>query len=441
MFSRDRDQTPVIQAPTSRGARRRWVVHGVYGAAAGSRWVIEGGQLLLGRSPGPGVTVLPDGQASRQHVAFTASAAVVRVEDLGSTNGTWCGGHRIDRPVDLCAGAVVRVGQSLLVLAQETADDLPPPPGDLGILGRSGAVAELRRVVALAAPSHLPILVLGPTGSGKELISRAVHTCSRRRGELVVVNSAALPSTLVESSLFGHRRGAFTDARADEPGAFVRADGGTLFLDEIGDMPLDAQAKLLRTLETGEVVPVGGSRPLRVDVRVVAATHRPVVGQDATLREDLYARVAGVVVQVPRLADRREDVFTLFDAFSGAGGSARFDVHAAEQLLLYGWPRNIRELKRVAERLELLHGAEPVWTGEHLGELAASGVSVGAPPDHDEGADDEAAVGGDPAIPWPPTRESLQALLDDCGGNVSLAAERVGRNRKQIYRWRDRLGL
>jgi DNA-binding NtrC family response regulator len=314
----------------------------------------------------------------------------------------------------------------------------PAPPEDahgLGILGRSPLVANLRAVVRKVGPSALPVLVVGPTGTGKELVARAVHAESRRSGSFVALNCAALPPTLVESALFGHKKGAYTGAVADQDGAFVQADGGTLFLDEIGDLALEAQPKLLRALENGEVTVLGSTRPVSVDVRVVAATHVPLEAalDEGRFRRDLYARLAGVVVETPALSARREDVLLLFDAFLGAENARPASADFVESLIAYGWPFNVRELRKLAERLAVLHADAPRWERGMLDDemLAAVGaLPAGSPP---------APRGTEPPVAndRPPAREELIALLEKCEGNVSRVAELVRRNRKQVYRWME----
>lgn len=435
MIQRERERTPVAVVARGRTDERpaAWLICVVHGESAGQRLAVPAEGLVLGRQSGDGVTVLQEAEASRRHCALGVSAdGELTVRDLDSTNGTWVDGRRVTA-ARLSVGSIVRIGRSLLVVSKEGP---APTPGRSLLLGTSPAIEEVRRLVRLSAPSSLPVLILGQTGTGKELVASGLHDASGRRGAFVAVNAAALPASLVESALFGHRRGAFTDARTDEPGAFVRAHEGTLFLDEIGEMPQEAQAKLLRTLETGEVLPVGASKPVKVTVRVVAATHRSATGQGAALREDLYARLAGVVIRTPPLAERREDIVPLFRAFLGQAAAQPISVDFAEALLSHGWPRNVRELKRVAERLTLLAGAEPIWERHHLGPEFDAPTGAG-----DDESDGGSALHVDSQHPWPPTRESLVALLDACDGNVSLAAERVGRNRKQIYRWREKFGV
>jgi len=249
----------------------------------------------------------------------------------------------------------------------------------------------------------------------------------------VPLNCAALPANLVESMLFGHRKGAFTGATSDQEGAFARADGGTLFLDEVGELTLEAQPKLLRVLEDGEVTPVGANRATRVDARLITATNVPLENAVASgrFRQDLFARLAGVQLQTPPLRDRIEDVPALFTHFlpeelRGRPASADF----VEALLLHPWPQNVRELGKLAERLSVLHRSVARWELGMLDEPIRRRVI------------DRAAEALETAqLDGPPSREELLALLERFDGNVSLLAKHVGRNRKQVYRWMDDLGV
>ena len=434
--SSTRNTLPMGADRVDRERARPWYLRVVRAPEPLDVFVIEGQRTHIGREAEAGVDlVLHDPAVSRVHAVLAAFPGedALWLQDRGSSNGVFLNGRRVEGAA-VRTGDVIRIGDSLLVVGRGA----PAPAAaarDLGILGRSPPVAELRAVVRKVAPSALPVLIVGPTGTGKELVARAVHEQSGRRGRVVAVNCAALPATLVESVLFGHRKGAYTGATADQEGAFVQADGGTLFLDEVGDLALEAQPKLLRALENGEVTPIGTTQPLAVDVRVVAATHVPLDAalEDGRFRRDLYARLAGVVVRTPALADRREDVPLLFDAFLGEGGARPMSADFVESVLAYGWPFNVRELRKLAERLLVLFADAPLWergmlddemrlaAGPGPEELpAASGSHGTAPPGPRDG---------------PPPREELIALLEKCDGNVSRVAELVQRNRKQVYRW------
>ncbi|MFT5429455.1 MAG: DNA-binding NtrC family response regulator [Myxococcota bacterium] len=402
-------------------------------ARAGRRVALGSKVLRVGRDPDPdaAVLVLDDKDISRNHATFSAGPGGVRVVDIGSTNGTHIAGRRV-LDTTLESGGVVRMG-STVVLAYRGLPDAPVSH-EFGLVGSSLAMSRLRETIRLASKSSLPVLVIGETGAGKEVISSAFHSQSQRRGELVTLNCGALPSTLMENALFGHKRGAYTDARTDEPGAFARADGGTLFLDEIGEMALEAQPKLLRVLESGDVTPLGSSQSIQVDVRIVAATNRPLLEavEEGVFREDLYARLAGIVLQPPPLRARREDIMTLFQHFLPADShSTAVSADFVEAMLRYDWPRNVRELKRVAERLPVLNPGVTCWQFDMLDDTIKRAVT------EQPITDDQPAVD----IAWPPTRDGLVELLRRSGGNVSRAAEAVGRNRKQLYRWMEKLGV
>jgi DNA-binding NtrC family response regulator len=418
-----------------------WYLRVVRASGEGAVHAIDARRVRIGREAEAGADlVLPDPAVSRVHATITAFPGedTLWLQDQASSNGVFVDGRKVEAAAVRC-GDVIRLGDSMLVVGR----GVPAPADeerDLGILGRAPAVAELRAVVRKVAPSALSVLVVGPTGTGKELIAHALHAESGRRGRVVAVNCAALPGTLVESVLFGHRKGAYTGAIADQAGAFVQADGGTLLLDEVGDLAIEAQPKLLRVLESGELTPLGATQPITVDVRVVAATHVPLDAamEAGRFRRDLYARLAGVVVRTPALADRREDVPLLFRSF--LGDAARpMSADFVESLLVHDWPFNVRELRQLAERLLVLHADAPRWERGMLDEeMRSAGGS--APPPRGDGA--AAGATAPPAAKeGPPAREELLALLAQCGGNVSSVAELVRRNRKQVYRWMDQLGI
>jgi DNA-binding NtrC family response regulator len=233
------------------------------------------------------------------------------------------------------------------------------------IVGTSGAVKDLLSVIARVAASDSPVLIHGESGTGKELVARTIHLRSRRAARpFVSINCGALPDTLLETELFGHRKGAFSGAVTSRVGLFEAANGGTLFLDEIGEMSAAMQVRLLRALDSGEVRRVGEERAFHVDVRIVAATAKDLTREaaDGRFRWDLFYRVATVVVEVPALRQRREDIPQLVQHFlapSRSGTRLAFARDAMERLIAYDWPGNIRELRNLVERLQILHeGAE-----------------------------------------------------------------------------------
>jgi two-component system response regulator HydG len=268
------------------------------------------------------------------------------------------------------AGVAADLAPALTRLAAEVRveADAPAPagaPARFGMVGDSSGMQELFTLLERVAPSDVSVLVQGETGTGKELVARALHEYSSRKAErFLAENCAAVPASLLESELFGHKKGSFTGAVSDRPGHFVAADRGTVFLDEIGDMPLEMQAKLLRVLQDGEVRPVGSNKSQRVDVRVVAATNRdlPELCRAGGFREDLYYRLAVVTLHLPALRDRSGDVnhlarFFLARYAEEQGRQAAFTPAALQALGAYAWPGNVRELENEVQRaLALSYG-------------------------------------------------------------------------------------
>ena len=241
------------------------------------------------------------------------------------------------------------------------------------LVGNAPAMLDVSRRIRLVAPRSTPVLIEGPTGSGKELVADALHRLSTRsRKPFVAINCAAIPEALLEAELFGHTRGAFTGAVQGRVGRIEAADGGTLFLDEIGEMPLSLQAKLLRFVESGEIQRVGDNETVRVDVRIIAATHRPLARhtQEAKFRADLYYRLAVFLIRTPALADHTQDVPLLVDHFLKQMGRdepvKRVDAEAMQKLTLHDWPGNVRELEHVLERAAILAGNSTLITAGEI---------------------------------------------------------------------------
>ena len=354
--------------------------------------------------------------------------------------------------------AVVARARELLALRAENArlrEELAARYHDL--IGASPPMRAVYRVVARAAPTRATVLVTGESGTGKELVARALHAAGpRARRAFVALNCAALPAELAEAELFGHVRGAFTGAVHDRAGLFEAADGGTLFLDEVGDMPPALQAKLLRVLESGEVTRVGATRPVAVDVRVVAATHRPLdaLVAEGRFRDDLRYRLTVLTVALPPLRDRREDVPAL---------AAHFLAHFAERhgvparpladdarraLLAHDWPGNVRELRNALERALLLADGDAITAADLPAAVTAAGAASGVPGQAGPALRPaEAAVA---ELPWADARRRaaeafdrafLAAALERQGGNVSAAARAVGVHRQTLQKLMARLGL
>jgi DNA-binding NtrC family response regulator len=317
---------------------------------------------------------------------------------------------------------------------------------DPELVGHSPAIIGVMKTVARAAPTQASVLILGETGSGKELVARTVHRYSdRAKGKFVAVNCSALAEGLLESELFGHVRGAFTGAQAARPGLFREADHGTLFLDEIGDISPPLQARLLRVLQEHEIVPVGAEAPIKVDVRVIAATHRD-LGQlvrEGRFREDLYYRLNVVAVLLPALRERRQDIPLLIDYFLRRlavlhdRGPVAVDSEAQEILLSYDWPGNVRELHNVLERAVVL-ASQDVIGPEHLpGELrvaAQPAVALGVRTNAGTVAPD-----GAPLLPLADVERShVLHVLQSTGGNRERAARILRISRRTLTRMLQR---
>ena len=309
------------------------------------------------------------------------------------------------------------------------------------LLGESAAMKRVYELVGRIADAEVSVLLTGESGTGKEVVARALHSRSRRAGApFVAVNCAAMPEPLLESELFGHTRGAFTDAREARPGLFLKANGGTLFLDEIGDMPLALQPKLLRVLQERVVRPVGGSTETRVDVRIVAATNRDLEEaiEQRLFREDLYFRVNVVQITLPPLRARGADVLLLAQHFLArcserAGRGVRgIAPQAAERLLVYAWPGNVRELHNCIERAVALTRYEEI-TVEDLPERVRSyhrsHVLVAAEDPSELVAMEEVE------------RRYVQRVLEAVSWNKTAAARILGYDRKRLYRKIERLKL
>ena len=305
-----------------------------------------------------------------------------------------------------------------------------PNAGDdwrAGIISRSGVMEEVLRQARLVAESGASVLICSESGTGKELLARAIHRASRRRaGPFVPVNCSAIPEPLLESELFGHSKGAFTGATRDHKGLFQEANGGTLFLDEIGDMPLAFQAKLLRALQEGEVRPVGATRAVPVDVRIISATHRDLdeALQEGQFREDLYYRLHVVRMELPPLRDRREDIPALATQFLQEANTGRerkiqgFSREAMEALMGASWPGNVRQLQNVVEQSAALSTTDIVPAS--LVRRALRDGPGAIPPLSEARSRFE--------------RDYLQELLQITEGNVSNAARLAGRNRTEFYK-------
>jgi DNA-binding NtrC family response regulator len=340
------------------------------GASEGQALVLEEGEAVVGRGPDCDL-VLEDGQVSNRQLRVRVAEQGFEVTDLGSKNGTYYMMTRIERAV-LSHGATLEVGNSRLLISprvSEQGDHYSQRSHYGALLGTSPAMRRLYRVLEQIEPTQLTTLILGETGVGKELVAREIHAHSQRaQGPFEVCDCASLAPNLVESELFGHRRGAFTGADSNHPGTFSRAHGGTIFLDEIGELPLALQPKLLRVLESRQVRPLGSSTTVDVDVRVIAATNRPLEteAQRASFRQDLYFRLAEVTVEVPPLRERRTDIPLLARGLLKEMGSGELELSPATLELFvtgYVWPGNVRELRNALARFRVM-GTTPMEFGE-----------------------------------------------------------------------------
>jgi DNA-binding NtrC family response regulator len=328
---------------------------------------LSGESFTVGKDPSNAV-VVQDRFISGKHLKVTRREGAFHVVDLDSTNGTYLDTTRVFE-VEVPLNTTLRVGEVELILeplAQGRQDG-----AFHGLIGHEPAMRQLVELVERVAPSNAAVTILGESGTGKELVARALHTCSKRAGQAFFpVNCAAISKELIESELFGHEKGAFTGAHTARKGAFEEADGGTLFLDEIGELPLDLQAKLLRALESGEIKRVGASRPVHVDVRVVAATNRDLLAaaREGKFREDLYYRICVVPMLLPPLRNRRGDLCLLADHFvrmyAPRGQAVKLTPAAQEKLQQHHWPGNVRELRNVVHRALLLRKGPKIDAGD-----------------------------------------------------------------------------
>ncbi len=380
----------------------------------------DGSALRIG-SRAEADLVIDDPAVSRDHAELRRTGDEIEVKDLHSKNGTWVGESRIET-VRLRPPAQLRVGMATIRIVA-TADE--PEVARFGsMVATSRAMRDVFAMLRRVADHDAPVLVLGETGTGKELVARGLHLESRRAAEpFVVVDLGALSTGVVESELFGHVRGAFTGAVTERAGAFEAAGTGTVFLDELGEMPLELQPRLLRVLESGDTKRVGANRYHTNHARIVAATHRDLRAEvaDRSFREDLYHRLAVVVITLPPLRDRPEDIPLLVDLV--VGDRAHVPHATLQALAAHDWPGNVRQLRHVLERALILT-PDGTITSELLG--------VGEPgPSH-------------PAIE--PFKEAKQRLVDAwehdyvvelvarSNGNLSDAARRAGIARGHLHR-------
>ncbi len=379
---------------------------------------------------------LPETRLSSRHARLVRLAGGWVLEDLGSKNGTRLDGQIIRR-ARVAPGAMMQLGGAFLQLSSSA---VPASLQDSELItGEPGLISELARLRAVAS-SRVPVLILGESGTGKELTARFVHKGSGRAGKFVAVNCGGLPATLIEAELFGHKRGAFSGAIEDRLGFIRSADRGTLFLDEIGDLPAPAQAALLRTLQEQEVVPVGESHPVRVDVRVIAATHHDLdrCVERGQFRADLLARLDGHRARLPPLRERTLDLGNLIATIvrrvdPRGAADVSLSAPAARALLDYPWPRNVRELEQALSSALALARGRPVELEdlpEPLRKVADEPKPARASTAPRQLSDEEQAL-----------RDKLVGLLTEERGNLAGVARALSKDRTQVRRWLSRLGL
>jgi transcriptional regulator with GAF, ATPase, and Fis domain len=401
-------------------------------------------EVVLGREPPSGGCAIHQTAVSRRHARLVHQGDGWQLEDLQSRNGTYVDGRRIGR-TNLQDGAAIRVGDTLYKFV---ADDVEPylpflltDDGSAFPGAPSNAVIELvggmqmaavADQITMAAQSDLAVLVLGETGTGKEVVSRAIHRLSGRAGPFVALNCAAIPMHLFESELFGFRKSAFTGATHDKPGILQAAAGGSVLLDEIGELPLEAQAKLLRVLESHEVTPLGSVRPERLDVRFVCATNRDLVAlvDQGRFRPDLFARIGGYTISLPPLRKRKEDLYRLVLHFLRAGGRPDWRPSFAFMLAMcdYDWPQNVRECEGAVRRA-IAVADEHVLQVRHLPAVMQARMETYGKRELDAAPRSEALGAG--ALS---DENMLRALLVQHEGNVAAVARALGKDRAQVHR-------
>jgi transcriptional regulator with GAF, ATPase, and Fis domain len=429
--------------------------------------------LDIGRRPpvgnGPTLTIA-DGTVSALHARIQRSddrSDLFVVHDLGSTNGTFVNGRRIFGPVPLGDGAVLFLGSQVLVFRLYTAAEtnavneealtpLTPVPTLSPALALT--TAKLRRL----ARSDSELLLVGETGVGKDVFAASVHALSGRLGKLIAVNCAAIPRELVESELYGYEKGAHSTAQMRKTGLVEAADGGTLFLDEIGDMPIELQSKLLRFLQDRRFSPLGSTRVVEANVRIIAATSRVTLEKNAHVQDALLGRLGAQPIVLPPLRERMEDLGRLAAHFLHEVTDGRtFEPDAFKALMLHDWPLNVRELSKVITEAEVLSRSTPTIGFEHLPSAIAAKVHYDLPDDLEDTMVDPppGATAGDgprdngvvrdpmgaPAttrVRRPaPTREELIAALTSCNGSVAQVARRLDRQYAVVWRIIQRYGI
>ncbi len=429
------EERPLLRVDSATGElfERFYELRVISGPDAGATCALRH-RMVVG-TDGKADWTLKDAQVSRLHVELVPTAEGVFVRDLKSTNGTTLGGARIEEALVVDREAQLRLGKTVIRIAMRDAAAEASP--ELSSFGEAVSDnPEMRRLfgaLARAAQSDSTVLLLGETGTGKDVLARAVKDASPRRDKpMVVIDCGGTSTSLIDSELFGHVKGSFTGAVADRWGAFFEAQGGTVFLDEVGELPPEVQPKLLRVLEAGTAKRTGEDKPRTVDVRVIAATHRNLAEEVAAgrFRKDLFFRLSVVSVTVPPLRARPEDVGLLVRHFLAQSGNAQLEIpaEALAQLVAYPWPGNIRELRNVIDRA--LAGMGFDVPKEEVSATARSASNLHLPyKDAKDQLIDEFS------------RAYFADLSERCGGNITRMAERAGIARHYLRDLLRRYGL
>ncbi len=397
---------------------------------------LDAGSTIFGREPPPGGVKLALTSVSRLHARIDRSGARCSISDLRSRNGVLLRGRTVGENAELHDGDDVRIGDALFIFVADEIEAHRPTaiaPYRHAAIASGPATRRIFDALEPIAASTIPVLVLGETGTGKELVAEALHRASGRRGAFRAVNCAALPANLVESELFGFKRGAFSGADRDKVGIVRVAHEGTLFLDEIGDLPLEIQPKLLRLLESNEISPVGSAQTERVDVRFVCATHADLgkAVEEKRFRADLYSRIRGYVVTLPPLRARKQDLPALVSALLERleRPNAKMSTAFVVALVRYDWPFNVRELFAVLRRAVALCPAHETLDTKHLPEELLAQPTSGSMP---------VSAGDRPDMP---TAAELEEALRANDGNVAAVSRIFKRDRSLIHRWLKQHGL
>ena len=392
------------------------------GCATEHRLIPRAG-LMLGLGASVFDEPFDDTRMSVRHAEVGVDSGQPFVRDLSSSGGTRVNGDALMGKRSLVAGDVIRIGDTLFVYAAAAAVTLPEPESEL--IGESAALVAVRRSIEAVARHMHTVVVTGETGTGKEVVARVLHQRSGRTGPLVAVNCGAFAEGLLPSDLFGHVRGAFTGAVTEEQGLFRAARAGTLLLDEVAEIAIGLQANLLRVMEARQVRPVGSTRDIAIDVRVVATSNRELMAlvQERSFRSDLYSRLAQWTIRLPPLRERREDIPSLTRSLLGrcdASGRA-MTSDLAEALLLHDWPLNVRGLFNVLAIAAI---------------CAPSGVplSLGAEVRSAMWTSRTLALIPDEKGPLVVDKDALEQLLGRFNGGVAAAARHLGITRPRLYR-------